>query len=145
MTTDGKVPLHYWIVSVVGMLWNAFGGYDYWMTRSRNIDYLSQIGDAKEMLAWIDSFPIWAQIGYGLGVWGSVLGSVLMLARSRFAPMAFIVSFFGAVASFAAQFMIQPPASLDATANKVMPFVILAAILFFWWYSRRAAAQGLLR
>jgi hypothetical protein len=146
MALNGKVPVHYWIVAVLGTLWNAFGGYDYWMTRSRNVEYLSQMGDPKEMLAWIDSFPMWAQIGYGLGVWGSVLGSLLMLARSRFAPMAFLVSLAGAIISFTAQFTVSlPPASLDTTANKIIPFFILAVILFLWWYSKRAASQGLLR
>jgi hypothetical protein len=145
MTLEGKTPTQYWIVAALGALWNAFGGYDYWMAKSRNLEYLSQMGNADEILSWMDSFPIWAQIGYGLGVWGSVLGSVLMLMRSRFAPAAFLVSLVGAIVSFTAQFMITPPASLDTPFSKILPVVIIGIVVFLWWYSKRAATKGLLR
>ena len=35
------------------------------------------------MLACIDSLPIYALIGWGLGVWMGLLGSILLLLRSR--------------------------------------------------------------
>lgn len=143
--TETKVPVSFWIVSGLSLLWNGFGGYDYFMTRTRNLEYLSQMGDPKEMLAWIDSFPVWATLAWPIGVWGSVVGSVLLLLRSRHAVTAFVVSLAGAVVSFGAQMIITPPASLDTAMNKVMPVVILAIIYALWWYSRRSAARGILR
>jgi hypothetical protein len=130
---------------VLGTLWNAFGGYDYIMTRTRNLDYLGQMGNAQEILAWVDRFPMWAQVAYGLGVWGSVAGSLLMLARSRHAASAFMVSLVAAVVSFASQMTSAIPPSLDTTVNKVMPVVIVAVIAALWWYCRRSQARGILR
>jgi hypothetical protein len=135
----------FWIVSVVSLLWNGFGGYDYIMSRQRNVEYLSQMGNAEELLAWIDAFPIWAQVLWPIGVWGSVLGSVLMLMRSRHAVTAFLVSLLGAIGSFAAQFGNALPPSMDNTVNKVMPIAILAIIAALWWYVRRLREQGVLR
>ncbi len=143
MNTTVKAPWYYWAVSIVGLLWNSFGGYDYFQTRQRNTEYLAQVGDAQVLLAWIDSFPMWTQVCWGLGVWGSVLGSVLMLMRSRHAATAFAVSFVAALGSFGYQWMNEAPASLDTTANKVIPFVILAIVAFLWWFSRRSTAQGI--
>jgi hypothetical protein len=140
-----KTPLHFWIVGVIALLWNGFGGYDYTMTRMRNVEYLKMAGDPQELLAWIDSFPFWAQAAWGLGVWGSVAGSVLLLMRSRHAVSAFTVSVIGAVVSFSYQFNSSPPASLDTTANNIIPVVILVLIAFFWWYSRKMRATGVLR
>lgn len=140
-----SVPGAYWVVAGLGALWNAFGGYDYWMTRSRNTEYLSQMGDAQIVLDWIDSFPLWAQIGWGLGVWGSVAGSVLMLLRSRHAATAFAVSLLGAVLSFAYQFIGPVPEELDSAAGKIMPLVIMAVVVGLWAYCRRAARIGILR
>ena len=140
-----KPPVGFWIVGLLALLWNGFGGYDYVMTRTRNMEYLAQAGDAKTLLQWIDSFPIWAQIAWPVGVWGSVLGSVLLLLRSRHAVTAFVVSLLGALVSFGHQFAASPPAALDTTANKVIPLVIIAIILVLWWYSRRALGRGYLR
>ncbi|MBS0480807.1 MAG: hypothetical protein JSR96_01395 [Proteobacteria bacterium] len=139
-----QVPVSYWIVTALGALWNSFGAYDYLMTRLRNADYLKGAGDPQVTLAWIDSFPLWAQAAWGLGVWGSVAGSVLMLMRSRHAATAFLVSLVSAVISFGYQ-MANTPAALASTGGKVMPVVICAIVLFLWHYSRRSAAQGIQR
>ncbi len=143
--TSVKRPVGFWIVAVLALLWNGFGGFDYVMTRTRNMEYLAQAGDATAMLQWIDSMPIWAQVAWPVGVWGSLLGSVLLLLRSRHAVSAFAVSLLGALISFGHQFASTPPAALDTTANKLIPLVIMAIIIGLWWYSRRALGKGLLR
>ena len=145
-TARQKPPLSFWVVSILGLIWNAFGGFDYWMTRTRNLDYLAQAGDPQVVLAWVDSFPLWAQICWGLGVWGSIAGSVLLLLRSRHAVSAFLVSLVAALLSFSYQLFISDvPASLDTTGGKVIPIVILAIVAFLWQFSKREVAKGLLR
>ncbi len=144
-TGSTKAAWHFWLIAALSLLWNGFGGYDYVMTRQRNLDYLGQMGNAQDLLAWIDSFPMWVQVLWPVGVWASVLGSLLLLARSRHAVAAFAVSLVGAIGSFAGQLLDQPPASLDTTANTVMPIVIVVLILAQWWYARRVGAQGILR
>ena len=144
--SGAKAPLSFWVISGLSLLWNAVGGYDYWMTRTRNLDYLAQAGDPQVMLGWVDSFPLWAQVCWGLGVWGSIAGSVLLLLRSRHAVSAFLVSLVAALLSFSYQLFISDvPASLDTTGGKVIPLVILAIVAFLWQFSKREAAKGLLR
>ena len=139
-----SAPLLFWIVSVVSLLWNGFGGYDYVMTRQRNIEYLSQMGNANDILAWVDSFPMIAQIFWPIGVWASVLGSVLLLLRSRHAVLTFLISLVGAVVSFGFQMTVAVPASMVSPANKLLPIAIVVVILLLWWYSRRQVAAGVL-
>ena len=140
-----KVPATYWVIAILSLVWNAFGGVDYVMTRTRNMDWLAQAGDPQVLLRWIDSFPLWAQVAWPVGVWASVLGSVLLLARSRHAATAFLVSLAGAVISFAYQFSTPAPAELDTTMNKVMPIVILAIIAALWLYAKRSGEKGWLK
>jgi hypothetical protein len=144
-----KVPLSFWIVSGLGLLWNAFGGYDYLMTKMRNMEYLASAAgseaNAQAMLAMIEGMPIWAHFLWGLGVWSSVAGSLLMLARSRHAVTAFLVSLVAAALSFAYQATLNMPPGLDSAMMKIMPLVILGAIAFLWWYCRNETAKGTLR
>ena len=75
MATQVRTPVHLWIVGALALLWNGFGAYDYLMTRMRNTDYLAAMMptvDPNAALAWVDGFPIWAQIGWALGVWGGL-------------------------------------------------------------------------
>ena len=95
-----RPPVHLWIVGVLSLLWSGIGCYDYLMTRMRDTDYLAKMMptiDPAAMLAWVDAFPIWAQFGWGLGVWGGLAGSVLLLLRNHWAYWAFGLSFIGAI------------------------------------------------
>lgn len=144
-----RTPAHLWIVGLLALLWNGFGCVDYLMTRLRNMDYLTGMmpgTDANAMLAYIDSFPLYAQVGWGLGVWGGLLGSILLLVRSRWATIAFALSFIGALLGLGYQ-IANPggPASMHEGAGGVMPYVIIAVALALVLYSRSAERKGLLR
>ena len=150
MATQYKTPVHLWIVGGLALLWNAFGAIDYLMTRMRNLEYLSQMGgDPNELLAYLDSFPIWAQLGWGLGVWGGVIGSLLLLARSRYAVWAFGLSLVGMALSFGYQYMGAPPMPAPAAMTEgpmayVPVFIIIVGIALFL-YARSQRAKSVLR
>ena len=144
-----KPPLTYWIVSVVSLLWNSFGALDYTMTKTRNMAYLAGAAGSEEkaraMLAQLDALPAFATALWAIGVWGALLGAVLLLLRSRHAPTAFLVSLIGAVLSFGYQLTTPLGVQMRTGAGLAMMVVILGSVIFFWWYGRRAAAKGLLR
>ena len=143
-----KAPVHLWIVGIASLLWNAFGGYNYTMTRMRNMDFLSSKPgvDANQILAYVDSFPMFAQIGWGLGVWGAVAGSLLLLLRHRFAAIAFALSLIGAVLSLGYQIVGPPgPAALSEGMNAVIPYIIIAAIVAQLLYAQTMRTKGALR
>ena len=138
--------MHLWIVGLLSLLWNCVGGIDYTMTRLRNADYLAQMGDANAILAYIDGMPIYAQLGWGVGVWGALLGSVLLLMRSRYAVHAFAASLLGAVVSLGAQYFGPPmPAAMDSGMGKYMPLVIIVLAAAQLWYALRTRKAGVLR
>lgn len=132
----GAIPWHFWAIAAVGMLLNSFGALDYTMAQLRNPSWIGKI-DA-EMLAKIDAAPIWATSAWALGVWGSFVGAVLLLIRSRRAATAFAVSFVSALISFAWQF------SAGLVATPILPLGILAAVAFFWWYAGKMRDEGVL-
>ena len=136
MTNGTKAPTTYWVVAVLGLLWNCIGAYLY--IQARLNPEVVMAGAPQEMQEYVANMPLWANIGYGLGVWGSVAGSVLMLLRSRHAITAFLVSLVGAAVSYLGQFM-------AGVLEPALPIMIMAIIALLWSYCRRAAAQGLLK
>jgi hypothetical protein len=138
-------PKHLWVVGILSLLWNAFGAADYTMTELGSLAWFEMMGLGAEELAWTRSFPAWAVAAWAVGVWGSVAGSILLLARSRHAVTAFLLSVLGAAASFAYQFTAEgKPASMESGAAVFMPVAIMILILAQWYYARRQAAAGVL-
>lgn len=135
-------PRSFWIVSVVSLLWNAFGAFDYTMTNLRVPSYLAQFPPG--MMDVIDAFPIWAMAAWALGVWGAIAGSLLLLMRSRFAVHAFAVSLAGLAASTVYQMGIELPAEMQSMGMTFMNLVIWAGALFLLWYAVRQRKAGVL-
>ena len=140
-----RTPWHLWVVGVLSLLWNCYGGYDYVMSETNPAGYLTEAGYGPEVVAWVQSFPAWEVALWAIGVWGSVLGSLLLLLRSRFAATAFLVSLLGALGSFAYQLTSNPPAAATGTVEIVMHAVIVIVIILQWYYAKRQTAAGVLK
>ena len=147
----GKTPVHLWIVGALALLWNGFGSYDYLMTRMRNLDYFRSMApdvDPEAMLAWVDAFPVYAQFGWGLGVWMGLIGSVLLLMRNRWAVPVLGLSLLGAALGLGYQIFLAPPPPppMDTAAMAtVMPWVIIIVAAGLFYYAHVQRKKGVLR
>jgi hypothetical protein len=88
-----RVPWHLWVVGTLSLLWNAMGAFDYLMTQTKNPGYMGQF--TPEQLEYFYGFPAWVVSAWAIAVWGSVLGSLLLLSRRGLAYWVFVVSFLG--------------------------------------------------
>jgi hypothetical protein len=143
-------PVHLRIVGILALLWNGFGCYDYLMTRMRNLEYFRSMApdvDPNAMLAWVDAFPIYAQFGWGLGVWMGLAGSILLLMRHRWAVPALALSLAGALLGLGYQIFLAPPPPppMDSGAMAMMPWVIIIVAALLYYYAHRQHRAGVLR
>lgn len=141
---ENRTPLHVWIVGALATVWNAFGCFDYLMTQTRNEDYLAHFTDPQR--AYFDSFPLWMEAVWALGVWGGLAGSLLLLARSRYAVAAFAVSLLGLAISTVYQYVLtSPPADMTTGAMIGMNIAIWAIAIGLLLYAVRMRGRGVLR
>jgi hypothetical protein len=144
---SARTPAHLWAVGILALLWNAFACVDYLMSRMHNVGYLKAMmptADPAVAFGFMDSMPLYASVGWGLGVWGGLLGAILLLVRSRYAAHAFLLSLIGMALSFGWQLFVATnvPAGMD---NPAIPAVIVVIGLFLLWYAARMSKAGVLR
>ena len=148
-TVRGRTPVHLWIIGVLALLWNGGGSYDYLMTRMRNTDYLASMMptvDPNAVLAWVDGFPVWAQFGWGLGVWAGLVGSLLLLFRSRWAVLALGLSLVGAILGLGYQIVAAPALpGAEGAMFEVMPYAIILIAAALVFYASAMRKKGVLR
>ena len=140
-----KPPVAFWIVGGLSLVWNLFGAVDYVMTQTKNAAYLAQF--TPEQRAYFDSFPMFMEGAWALGIWGAVAGSLLLLARSRHAVLAFGTSLLGLLVSTIWQFGLSGAdvARIFGGGPMIMTaFIWLVAIALFA-YARKQHAKGMLR
>jgi hypothetical protein len=142
--TGRSTPAHLWIVGILSLLWSAMGCFDYLMTVTSNQTYLGKM--PADQIAYLNSLPTWLTGAWAIGVWGGLLGSLLLLMRSRHAVLAFGVSLVAAVIAMGYEmFATQQPASMMSGAMAVMPWVVLAVCAFLLWYAWTMERKGVLR
>lgn len=141
-----KTPIHLWIVGIVSLFWNAGGAFDYVMTRTNAAEYLAAQPDARLMM--LDQAPLWFGFTWALGVWFSVIGSLLLLMRSRFAGATFALSLIGLLGSAVYTYGIADGGSMvaaAATAAIVFTIAIPVLLVLQWLYARAMTRRGVLR
>jgi hypothetical protein len=139
-----RTPLHLWIVGAVGLLWNGFGAFDYLMSKLQGEPYFRQMGMTDAQIAYMGSFPLWMMIVWPIGVWGAVLGTLLLLKRSRTAAPVFLLSLAAFLVSLVYTYALSDGAAVMGEMA-YMQLVVLAGCLFFAWYSRAMARKGVLK
>ncbi|MCJ7451703.1 MAG: hypothetical protein MUO39_04410 [Steroidobacteraceae bacterium] len=95
MNPNTRAPWHLWVVGIAALLWNAVGALDYVMTQTRNAQYMAAF--TAEQLEFFYGLPAWTVAAWAIGVWGGVLGSLLLLLRKSLATWVFLASLIGVV------------------------------------------------
>ena len=140
-----RTPWHLWVVGVLAVLWNSIGAFDYVMTMYGGMDYLRQAGMNETFVAEFEQMPMWMSVAWPVAVWSAVLGAVLLLLRSRWAFISFVVSLIVYVANLAHNYGMSELGSLGGTAGLVIATIITLSLVLLIWYSRMMTKRGVLR
>lgn len=135
-----SAPWHLWLVGGLTLLWNAIGAWSYLITR---LGRLESVGMTPDQIAYFESFPAWANAVWALGVWGALLGSVLLLLRSRWAVTAFAVSIIGLIGTTLFEYLVADVP--DDLSNPVLNLAIWGITLGSLIYALRMRQRGVLR
>lgn len=143
MKPDARAPWHLWVVGVVAVLWNAVGAMDYVMTQTRNADYMA--GFTPEQLAFFYGLPAWTIAAWAIGVWGGVLGSLLLLLRKQIAVWVFLASLVGvALTTFQNYVLSNGMEVIGGPASVAFTAVIFLIALALLLYARAMRKRGVL-
>ena len=144
-TPAAKTPWHLWTVGVLSLLWNAMGALDFTMTQLKSEFWLKAL--TPEQLAYFSGIPLWAVLVWGLGTWGSFLGSVVLLLRRNFAIKLFGASIVGAVLTNLYSYGLSDGLKVmqNGTGAVIFSAVIFAIAVLLLVYARAMRKRGVLR
>ena len=92
--TSGR-PWHLWLVGIVGGLWSLIGALSFMLTQMNVEAVMSRF--PPQQREYFASFPLWADAFWAIGVFGGVIGCLLLLLRRRFAFNFLLASLIGAI------------------------------------------------
>lgn len=138
-----SVPVSFWIVAVLGLLWNLYGVAMFWLNLTITPEAIAALPEAEREIT--RAMPRWIMLPFGVATLGGVAGMLAMLLRRRVAVPLLLVSLLALVVQFVAVYLTTPVWALTGASGAVLPLVLWVAALALWLYARRASARGWLR
>lgn len=138
-----SVPVSFWIVAVLGLLWNLYGVAMFWLNLTITPEAISALPEAEREIT--RAMPRWIMLPFGVATLGGVAGMLAMLLRRRVAVPLLLVSLLALVVQFVAVYLTTPVWALTGASGAVLPLVLWVVALALWLYARRASARGWLR
>jgi hypothetical protein len=142
---SARTPWHLWLVGLIGIPWNGFGVFDYVSTKLRGDAHLREFGMTDAQIAYMAAMPAWMTAAWAIGVFGGLIGTLLLLLRSRLAVPVFAVSLVAFLTSLFYSYFLSNGSQVMGETAGIMNAVIFAGCLFFLLYARAMARKGVLR
>ena len=137
-----RAPGWFRLLSLVGLLWNAFGVYMYLKSVGMFGDPLAGLDAAHQALA--RSVPAWVTGAFAVAVFAGLLGSLCMVAGKRLARPLLLLSVLAVIVQCGWVILASNARAVEGPMALVMPGIItLIAILLAWLATRGVARNWL--
>jgi hypothetical protein len=123
----------FWLISLFGLLWNVGGCINYVM--QMNFEFVTTL--PKTHQAIIIDRPLWATVGFAIGVFAGAIGSLLLLFKKALAQYVFIISLIGIIVTMIHTVNVVLT-KIDFSLMEIIIMIVLPIImaLFLLWYSK---------
>ena len=142
-TVAAKTPLWFWVAAGLGLAWNVFGAVQFLGSLNATTESLQAQGMTAEQAAVMLGYPVWMTIAFAIGVFGGIIGCILLLLRNRLAYPVFLASLVGYIVLYVGDITEGVFAALGTPQVVVLSVVVLIAAALLW-LSRLATRRGLL-
>jgi hypothetical protein len=135
--TKSAVPVWYWVIAAVALLWNLLGCAMFAMEILAQEAMMESF--TEDQKAWARSIPGWIYLVYGVAVSTGVAGSTGLFLRKGWTVTLFAICLVAVIVQMVYTMIIGGGIEAMGPSGAVMPalvIVIAAALLWFSWIAR---------
>src|SRR5690606_34946639 len=134
MTTTVKPPTWFWVVSIIALLWNLMGVFNYLNQAFNQVAILESLDQAQREA--FGNVPAWATAAFAIAVFSGTIGSIGLLLRKKWARPLFIVSLIAAVVQFAHWLFISNAVEAFGPSTYAMPVIVVVIGIYLISFSK---------
>ena len=139
---NASIPLWFWIAAGLGLAWNIFGVVQFLGSLSATTESLMATGLTAEQAAVMLGYPSWMTIAFAVGVFGGLIGCLLLLLKKRISVLVFAVSLIGYVILYIGDITEGVFAAIGTSQVVILSMVVAIAAALMWlarYFDRRGA------
>ena len=140
MTTPMKPPTWFWAVSVIALLWNLIGAFNYLNQAFNQVAMLESLDQAQREA--FEGIPAWATAAFAIAVFSGTSACIGLLLRKKWARPLFIISLIAAVAQFVHWLFISNAVEAFGPSTYAMPVIVIVIGLYLISFSKKGIQKG---
>ena len=134
------VPLWYWVIAAVALLWNLLGCAFFAMEFFAQEAMMESMTEAQK--EWARSIPGWIYFVYGLAVSTGVAGSIGLFMRKGWTIAMFAICLVAVIVQMVYTMIIGGGIQAMGPTGLVMPALVIAIAAALLWFSRFARSRS---
>lgn len=138
--TKVKPATWFWIIAVIGLLWNLAGIASFIMRITVSQETLDAMSPDERTL--YSDFPLWVLITYCVAVFGSTIGNILLLMRKKSATPVLIVGFVAIILQMIYTIFMSRALELHGPRSLGVPSLVIIFGVVLIWLARTATRKG---
>ncbi len=142
MINTASVSKGYWVVTVIGVLWNLMGVFQFFLEFNYWRNPESRASLDQDLAPFYDSTPAWLYVVFGIAVATGLLGCLGLIVRKSWAVPVFLCSLVAVILQMAHNLLGTKLISVLGPGAAVMPIVVMLIALGLYLYSKKAANMG---
>jgi len=135
-----KLPITFWIISVIALLWNLMGVGAFVSDMMMTPEAMAEM--TPELRNYYENNPLWNKIAFGAAVIFGVLGSIGLLMKKSWALPMFSISLMGVLINNIYTWMFSGTAASATGAQMGMSAGVTLIALFLWFYAKKGIGKG---
>lgn len=139
MSEKTAVPVWFWVVAIVALIWNLLGAMAYIDQMSMTPEVLAALPDEQRVL--YETVPAWATGAFAIAVFGGVLGCLLLLLKKKLAITLFIISLLGVLVQMFHSFFMTNSFEVFGPGGLIMPIMVFVIGFLLIWFSKMAKTK----
>lgn len=140
MTNSNKPPVWFWVVSVLALLWNLSGVYNYLSIKFNQVEMLEAMTQAEREL--FEGVPAWATAAFAIAVFSGTIASIGLLMKKKWAKPLFVVSLVAAVLQFVNWLFLQNAGEVYGSHAYTMPIIVVVIGILLILFSKKGVQKG---
>jgi hypothetical protein len=139
VAANGRPPKHFWVLSVLALLWNLIGVATYLATVTLSPEALANMTDAERALYIA---PWWVTSVYAIAVFAGTFGCLALLFRKTWAFPLFIVSLIAVFIQTGYGLLMTEIIAVQGGAAAALPLTVVCVAIALVGFARAAAKRN---
>ncbi|MCJ8159538.1 hypothetical protein [Sphingomonas sp. LaA6.9] len=141
--TGYKAPIWFWVVAVLGLLWELMGVGSYLYHVTLSPEGLAALPQGQRDL--MNATPVWVTAAFAIAVFSGLAGGLGLVLRRRWARPLLVLSVVAAILQFGWVFLVFRAHETLGPSSAAFPAFIIVMGVFLAWFAGHATKRGWLR